>query len=179
MITASSPSRVTVGDEPIDRLERAIIELDARHDELLALLEQKRRAIARADADAILECCRQESRTIEGIRAIEARRQSIVREVALAIGANDPGALAVEQIAAHASPEQAERLLAASRPVKGKIERLRQRSAVLKQAAEALSRHMSGVMQSVHAAMAQTRVYGRQGRLSPAGGVPSMLDLTS
>jgi hypothetical protein len=179
MTVMSCQPRLTIGDEPFDCLERIIIELDARHDELLALLERKRQAIARADADAIHECCRLECRTIDDIRSIEAKRQLIVRDLALAIGANDPGALGVEQIAAHASPEQAERLLAVSTPVKSKIERLRQRSAVLKQAAEALSRHMSGVMQSVHAAMAQTRVYGRQGRLSPAGGVPSMLDLTS
>jgi hypothetical protein len=59
------------------------------------------------------------------------------------------------------------------------IEEVRSESSVLRQAAERLSAHMAGILQSVHSALAHANVYSRGGRVTAGANVISSLDIRS
>ena len=63
--------------------------------------------------------------------------------------------------------------------LKEKLETARRESSVLRQAAERLSAHMAGILQSVHSALAHANIYSRGGRIAVGANVMSTLDIRS
>jgi hypothetical protein len=59
------------------------------------------------------------------------------------------------------------------------IDLVKRESSVVRQAAERLSAHMAGILQSVHSALAHANLYSRGGRIAVGANVMSSLDIKS
>lgn len=152
----------------LDALEKMLRSQLEAHEQLLELLERKREAVRHAKIDTISELLDQERRSIERIAEIERGREQVVRRITeqLQPGAAEP--LPLTMIAERADEPVQSRLLGIAAQLREMVAKVKQTSSVVRSAAEALSNHISGVMQTFHAAMSRAGVYGRQGQL--AGG---------
>jgi hypothetical protein len=59
------------------------------------------------------------------------------------------------------------------------IAEVKRQSSIVRNAAEALSRHMSGIVQTVHSALSRARVYSHRGQINLGVQLESSLDLKS
>ena len=80
---------------------------------------------------------------------------------------------------AEAVGEPAGRLAALADQLRATVEDVRRVSAVVRKAGDALARHMSGLMQTVHSALSRARVYSRRGQLATGAQSRFSIDVTS
>lgn len=90
-----------------------------------------------------------------------------------------PDASLVE-IAGRLPPETGTRIIALREDLRVLVLDVRRESSVVRQAAERLSAHIAGIVQSVHAALAHANIYSSGGQIATVGGgVISSLDIRS
>jgi len=162
--------------EGLEKLLRAQLEA---HQSLLTMLERKREAVRQAKIETIGEIVEQERTLIARISEIERGREQLVVRLTqhLQPDANEPLALSV--IAEQAAEPVQSRLLGLSAQLRELVMDVRQTSSIVRNAAEALSNHISGVMQTFHAALSRAGVYGRQGQLAGGAQMEFSVDVKS
>jgi hypothetical protein len=154
----------------VELLRQMLVKQIELHDELLSCIHRKREAIRRADMPVMTDCCQREHRLTERLRDMDLRRPGIVMHLANLVGLKAPHANAIS------ATDIANRL---DEPLRGAIETLaaqlrekmqdvKREHSIVKQASEALSRHMAGIMQSVQALLNQSGTYERRGRIVTA-----------
>jgi hypothetical protein len=163
----------------LDALEKMLRSQLEEHKKLLALLERKREAVRQAKIDVIGQLIEDERRLIERIAEIDRAREQVVQRLTqqLAPRASEP--LAISAIADHAEEPVQSRLLGIAAQLREMVMKVRQTSTVVRSAAEALSNHINGVMQSFHAALSRAGVYGRQGHLAGGAQMEHSVDVKS
>lgn len=149
------------------------------HRRLLACIERKRHAIRGADVAAI-EAVRIEEEPIAR-RVIESQQQlTLVRErLSSIMRPQSRSAMTLSEIAAAAGGEQHSRLTTLATQLRDVVMQVKKQSAVVRAAAEALSRHLGGIAQSVNSALSRARVYGNRGSIALGAPVSSSLDIKS
>jgi hypothetical protein len=163
-------------DQVLEAVERVLHAELADHHVLLADLEAKREAIRLANVARINEITRREEQILRRMAERAAQRKQLGERVAKLAKVE---AAPMSVLIALANDARAMRL----RELKGELEtagrEIRRRSTIVRSAAEALSRHMAGVLQTVTGALSRAGVYGRRGTLQLGQASASSVDVRS
>jgi hypothetical protein len=164
--------------EGLERLLRA--QLDG-YKQLLRCMEAKRAAIRNADLNAITEACRNENATVQRVAEIEKHRLNVIGRLTELLRPTAQTPLCVTEIVecSNLGEVQSKTIMALAAQLRDIVDETKRQSSILRNAAEALSRHMSGIVQSVHSALSRAHVYGQRGRIAPAAHFHSVVDLKS
>ncbi len=160
-------------------LERILREQLQGHRRLLESIERTREAVRKADMAAIETHCRQEHEIASALAELEKGRLALVGRLTerLRPGAATP--LTISEIAECAGDDAGPRLEAVAAELKSQVIAVRRESSVVRTAAEALSRHMSGLMQTVQAVLCRAQVYSRRGRIASGMQKQFCIDVTT
>jgi hypothetical protein len=151
-------------------LESTLAELIAAHEELLAVIQEQRAAISRADGVAVEATSFRQRMCARRIADIETRRQSLVAALS---GARET---TLTQISMHLAEPLRTRIAALAQRLREVLVCLQEQNRVLGLAARVLVGHVDGLMQQVSRRLGEAGTYGRQGRLS-AGPIRGGLDM--
>jgi hypothetical protein len=144
-------------------LEAILREQLALHEQMLAVLLQKKSALARADHAGVTALLQQENRHVQTVSNLEKTRLALVGDLTLLL---DPGAAAPLRLPelAERLPEPARgRLLVLRGQVRQRMERVRDEAGLARRATESLVRHMHGLVQSIGSVVTGVGTYGRAG----------------
>ena len=161
----------------VDQLECTMRALLEEHQRLLGCTGQKRDAIRTADIQRVTSICEQENAIVQRLTELEKRR---IELVGLITERSDPEAerpLPVGAIAETVNEPVRTRLLALGEQLRSKMGEVRRASSVVRAAAEALDRHLAGIMHTVQSALSRARVYGSRGRLAAGAQTHFSVDL--
>ncbi len=161
----------------VDQLECTLRALLQEHQHLLGFIEQKREAIRTADIQRITSICEQENTIVQRLTELEKRR---IELVGLITERSEPEAkrpLPVAAIAETVNEPARTRLLALGEQLRSTMGEVRRASSVVRAAAEALDRHLAGIMHTVQSALSRARVYGSRGRLAAGAQTHFSVDL--
>lgn len=163
--------------EALEKLMHAHLE---EHSHLLACLNSKREAIAAARIEAVTELVKQERVIVRRMSDIERHRIALIRKITRMIDADAREPLPMSEIAAAAQDDATrQRLVQLSEQLRQAVLQVRERSSVIRAAAEALAQHMAGVMQTVHSALSRAGVYGNKGRVAIGTQLDFNIDIKS
>ena len=139
-------------------------QLDA-HRQLLECIQRNREAIGRADMQQIRSVCDQENTVAQQLGELEKARLVLVGRVTEHLEPDAGQPVSMSRIAEALDEPAAGRFEALAAQLRAMIQEVRQASAVVRTAADALARHMGGLLQTVHSALGRAKVYGRRGML--------------
>lgn len=145
--------------------------------QLLAASRDRRAALRTADFAGFSKIDASEKRIIAEIAELDHERLGEARAIAAKLGL--PADASLAEIGEKLPPDVGGRLIALREELRGLVIDVRRESSVVRQAAERLSAHIAGIVQTVHAAIAQANVYSSGGRIATGGGVISSLDIRS
>ena len=171
-----APEALRAIDQALEALERVLVAELADHHVLLSDLEAKREAIRMANVQKVNEVTRREQQILERMAQRQAQRKQLGARVAQL--AQLPGA-PFSVLVALAPDERAERLRSIKNELEAAGKEIKRRSTIVRSAAEALSKHMAGVLQTVTGALSRAGVYGRRGTLQLGQATASSVDLRS
>lgn len=150
----------------VAELERVLEQQHRGHEMLLEQVRRNCDAVRRADMEAIREICAAQNAVGQGLAELEKRRLALVGSLTRALAPDAARPLTVAEITARLEPGEAERLQARAEALRPLVARVREESSVVRQAAEALARHMTGIVQVVHSVLSRAPVYGRTGEIT-------------
>lgn len=142
-------------------------------------LEKKRDAIARADMAEIERICHHEQRISHSITELEKHRLTMVGKLTQTVSPHAEEPLSIHDMADLAEPDRRSRLLRVRDDLLAVVETVRRESGIVRQAAEALSRHMTGLIQTIQTSLSQAGVYGHRGRVQDGEQSRHAVDLRS
>jgi hypothetical protein len=167
---------VKAGCELLEQMLRAQLE---GHKRLLSCIERKRLAIRTADIDSIAAICGEENTLIQKLGEVEKRRIELIGRFTAHFAPKAPIPLTVSQIADAVGDPASTRLLAHAAQLKDMIRKVRRESSIVRTAADALNRHMTGIVQTVNGALSKARVYGNRGRIVVGAQMQTSVDIKS
>ena len=165
--------------DEIELLEETLRRQLEGHRKLLGCIERNREAVRLADIEQIAGLCREQNGIVQYLAELEKARLALVGRLTERL---DPAAekpLPLKRIVETLDGPPRERISNLSEDLRSAIGEVRKSSAVVRGAADALSRHMSGLMQTMQAALGRALVYGRRGRLETRGQNQYCLDIRS
>ena len=175
----STSEKSAVINACIEALERMLRDQLEMHRRLLECISRKKVAIAAAQIAEVTRICGEENAIVQQLAESEKHRLALVGKLTQVIDCKSEKPLTVMAIAAEAREPQRSRVVALAGQLRDSLERVQRESSIVRTAADALSRHMSGIMQTVHAALSRARVYGQRGRIAIGVQMPSVLDIKS
>jgi len=151
------------------------------HDQMLDCVNRKREAVRQADVDGLTKTCEREQVIVQRLLDLEQRREPLVRHLAGLLGVEpaDGQSLTSSALAEHLDEPNRGMLQALAAQLREKVLQVRKDHSIVRHAAEALSRHMAGIMQNVQSVMNQSKVYERRGRMAAATPAASSVDVKS
>jgi len=144
----------------LDKLDALLADLESEHEQLLTLAGQQRDAITRADTKDLGRVVEQTAMTLGRIAGIENSRQRLIKRP-------DGSIPTVNQIAAQADRDHAKTLTDRSASLRELMVRVNKEHQAVREASQALSNHMSGLMEQISAKLSHTGTYGRRGAVDP------------
>lgn len=159
------------------RILEILARTEAAYRRILAGIHARRAALRAADFVRFAALGKDESRLAAEIAELDRARLAESRQLATRLALAPEAPLA--DIAARLGDTDRARLDAARAALRELILAVRRESSVVRQAAERLSAHMAGILQSVHSALAHANVYSRGGRIAVGANVLSSLDIRS
>jgi hypothetical protein len=178
----SSPPEATaavVGQDDLALLEQILHRQLEHHQRMLECMERNREAVRRADMEAITRVCQEQNSIAQQLSELEKSRLAVVGRLTECLQPQAAAPLSVSQIAEAVGEPAGGRLLALAGQLRTTVQELRRMSSVVRTAAEALARHMSGLMQTVHSVLTRARVYSHRGRLTPGAQARFSIDVTT
>jgi hypothetical protein len=145
--------------------------------QLVAQIRARREAIRRADFARFAQLGANESRVVAELADLDRARLAESRALAARLALAPESTLGA--ISARLGAAEQARMDLLRSELRTLVEAARSESSVVKQAAERLSAHMAGILQTVHSALAHANVYSRGGRIAVGANVLSSLDLRS
>lgn len=167
---------VKAGCELLESMLRAQLE---GHKRLLSCLERKRHAIRSADIESVTDICGEENTLIQKLGDVEKRRIELIGRFTGHFAPKAGAPLTITQIAETIGEPASARLLAHAAQLKDMIKTVRRESSIVRTAADALNRHMTGIVQTVNCALSKARVYGNRGRIIVGAQLQSSVDIKS
>jgi len=174
--TQPRPQQSADPQRSVERLAVVLEESAVRYRRLLELVRARRAALRAADLVRFSQLDEAERRVVAELQELDARRLAEARTLA-AMLALAPTA-SVAEIAERLG-QAGGRLLVLRSELRDLILTVRSESSVLRQAAERLSSHLAGIVQSVHSALAHANIYSRGGQIAVGANVISSLDIRS
>lgn len=183
----TSPVRAHDPDDAsaaLDLLERLLQgQLDG-YRRVLGVIERQRTAIRTADAAALHTATREEESIVRVLAALDAQRGQMLAHLHRKWLPQERQSPTLSQILQGAPEQVADalrraRMQALANHLRQAVDTSKSRSAVVRSAAEMLSRHIAGIQQTVHSALSRARVYGRRGKLALGAATPAAVDLKS
>ena len=166
-------------DARIDRLMRILaVQIDS-HTRLLACIEKKRQAIRAADIDAITQLCQAEQAIIQRLGDVEKRRLGLVGELTGQLAPEAPQPMTLDAIAEAVGGPRRKALIEVAARLRQTIQTVRRESSIVRAAADALNRHITGIMQTVNSALSRVGVYERKGRIATGSQMDFCVDIKS
>jgi hypothetical protein len=161
--------------------ERLLVVLDKSrtlYRQLHELSRTRRAALRAGDFAGFSKIDEPEKRIVAQIEELDQLRVGEAKAIATRLGLA-PDASLVE-IAAKLPSETGARIIALREELRALVLEVRRESSVVRQAAERLSAHIAGIVQSVHSALAHANIYSSGGQIATVGGgVISSLDIRS
>jgi hypothetical protein len=149
------------------------------HQRILTCIKRKREAIRQADIAEVDRICADENTILKRVSEFEKHRLELVGRSTLAISPRASVPLTISEISS-AAPEPLRTTLAVlGAQLREALMDVKRESSIVRAAAEALSRHMSGIVQTVHSALSRAGVYGARGSMSLGVQLHSAVDLKS
>jgi hypothetical protein len=170
---------VPMPDNELIMLERILVRQLDGHKRMLGCIERNREAVRHADMDTIKRVCQEQNRLAQQLAELEKSRLTVVGRLTESLQPQAAAPLSLVQIAEAAGAPAGDRLTALAAQLRAAVQEVRQASTVVRTAADALARHMSGLMQTVHSALTRARVYSRRGRLATGTQSRFSIDVTS
>ncbi|MFG0328743.1 MAG: flagellar protein FlgN [Phycisphaerales bacterium] len=167
--TASRQSNPTI---EIESWRLWFDEMIDAHEALHRALEVKRDAMRRADAPALADAAQREYSVLERIEALDRRRLELLD----AAGISVEGTGAVRTLLARIPEPDATELSERRGRLRGLIEETQSAGEAIRQAADTLRAHVSGIVQRVQFMLNQTGLYGRDGRVGATPAAVSTID---
>ena len=149
------------------------------HKLLLACVERNREAIRQADMQQIRSICEEQNTIAQGLAELEKVRLTLVGRLTERLEPDAQQPVSLGRIAAELDESASGRFEALAAQLKHAVEEVRKASAIVRTAADALARHMSGLMQTVQSALGRATVYGRRGRIETGQQNQFCLDIRS
>ena len=149
------------------------------HRALRDLIRRKRDAIRTADIAAITTLCEQEQSVAKRVSDIEKHRLDAVGRITERLAPDSPRPLSLREIADAVGEPLKPKLLDLADTLREEIEVVRRESSIVTAAAESLSRHMAGLVQTVQGALSRVGVYERRGRIAVGSQMDFSVDLKS
>jgi hypothetical protein len=149
------------------------------HHRLLGCLERKRGAIAAADIEAVTRICGEENTIVQRLTEFEKKRLGAVGRITAALAPDAAQPMTVTAIAEAIDEPGRSSLLALAEQLRATVAEVRQASTVVREASEALNRHLTGIRQTVQSALSRARVYGQGGRLTTGAPMQFSVDVAS
>ncbi|MEY3021632.1 MAG: hypothetical protein RIS86_830 [Planctomycetota bacterium] len=177
MTAPAAPVRPDQSRADAARLLAILARTEAAYRRILAGIHARRAALRAADFTRFAGLGNDESRLAAEIAELDRARLAESRQLATRLALAPDATLG--EIAERLVEADRARLDAARASLKELVLVVRKESSVVRQAAERLSAHMAGILQSVHSALAQANVYSRGGRIAVGANVISSLDIRS
>jgi hypothetical protein len=176
--SARAASIEQVAPELILQLERLLRGQLQGCDQLLDCLARKREALRGAEIDTIRLCCERERSLIAAIRELDGRRHALLKP--LNSSARMAQAPSLAEIASRCgSSDDGQRLLSLAAELRERIGHVRRTSSVIGAAADALGRHVAGILQTVTGSFTGAKVYSRRGRMNLGSSTQLAVDVKS
>jgi hypothetical protein len=156
-------------DKLVAQLETILAKQLESHEQLRTIITMKHQALRQAKHQLVRDCTMQENRHLQAIAEAEKQRITIVGELTLAFDANAKAPMPLTDIAMRLDEPQRGRLLIQRQQLRGLMEQVRDEAGKARRTAEAVTRHMTGLIQTVTTAMSGSGAYGRQGAPSKPG----------
>ena len=174
----SGPADRPVIAEGFRRLEELLNEQRELYLELDALVARQRTAVRDADVESLMAATRGERELVERIRVIDHRRVELAGAIGAEVGVTANGPLALADLLEYSGPRKSA-LVAVADELRRLVVAVRAASGVVRVAAESLSRHMQGIVQSVEAGFNNAGVYERAGRIANGSPWQTAIDIRS
>ncbi|MHC4968830.1 MAG: flagellar export chaperone FlgN [Planctomycetota bacterium] len=172
-------AKAVVPDDEIALLERILRGQLDDHKRMLDCIERNREAVRNADMEAIKLVCQDQNSLAQHLAELEKVRLTTVGRLTESLQPQAATPLSVSQIAEAVGEPAGPRLTALADQLRATVQEVRRASTVVRTAADALARHMSGLMQTVHSALTRARVYSRRGRLATGAQSRFSIDVTT
>lgn len=164
----------------IQALEKLMATLLDEHCRLLECMQRKAEAIRTARIEAVGELVKTERVMVRTIGDVERHRIALTRKITRMLKPDATEAFAMSDIIAAVQDEAMRRRLSdLTEQLRGVVNQVRERSSVIRAAAEALAQHMAGVMQTVHSALSRAGVYGSKGQVAMGAQLDFGIDIKS
>lgn len=160
-------------------LEEILVAQEQGYRSLRGLVAARRDAIRVANLETLKSTLDSERSAISKLGELDRKRSELAMGLAKRLGvlpANAPRASEpkLSALIAKAPTGPRQRLQSLAERLKIEIEAARHDSSVVRDAADRLACHVAGILQSVSSAFAQTKTYGRAGRVATAGVIRSI-----
>lgn len=160
------------------------------HRALMECIGRKREAIRKADLAVVSAISKQEAPMLTRLSELEKKRAALIGQLSAALrppetktkegtGAGTRASMTVKQIATAAGEARGRELLAVAVELKALATSVQRANSIVRDAADALARHMAGVMQTVGSALSSARVYGRRGQVALGAQMHFSVDMKS
>ncbi len=166
-------------NELVMRLEQILHSQQQDYEKLGQLIQRKREAIRQADMNAIADLCQKENTIAQHVTELEKTRLILSAELTRTLDPKASRPLSMSEVAQAIDEPNRSRLLQLSQALRETIEEVRAASSIVRAAADGLSRHMGGLLQTVQSALSRARVYSDRGRIATGAQYQFCLDLKS
>ena len=153
--------------EGFRRLEELLDTQCGHYRKVKELVDSQREALRVADVSALASASNAERELLDAIGRLDSRRVELVDAIASELGLTQPVKPTLSDLLEHSGPIRS-RLVRIADELRQLIAKTRSASGVVRTAAEALARHMQGIVQSVEIGIGRTGIYERSGRLVSA-----------
>lgn len=176
--SATSPPTAAQQAEMLERILRAQLEGWRR---MHGVIERQRDALRTADGPALEKSTLEQHQLAKSLVMLDQQRERLAAIMQKAILPECKQPAPVTQLIRRAAidDEVRARLLVLADELRTTIETTRRRNAIVRDAADALTRHIAGIQQVVYSALSRARVYGRRGQLALGAATPAAVDMKS
>lgn len=177
------PNPIDRAGDIVTRAGAVLIELLERqaevHDRLVEHLESKRAAVRTADVEAVGRICEVEKDLAIEIETLENRRRDVVRDLTAVLEPGRAEPLELVEVADRLAPDVGRRLRELRDRLRTTLTEAVRLSGIVNAAAEAIGRHINGVVDALGRVLAPPVTYGRRGRMNQTATTSARLDLRS
>ena len=132
----------------VDRLESILAQAVQRQEQLVALLERKRKALRSGEAPEMVELSRLENAVVQTITELEKRRLQLVADLTLALDPTAAEPLKMKDLAERLPEPYRGRLLVTRTKLIEAMQRVAEQTSVIRRASESLSKSCRGKVAS-------------------------------
>lgn len=161
----------------VQRIEQILRDATKMNRDLLGCIVDSQDCLRSADTKRLTSCLKRERELVEAIDALEQRRKVVAATLATALGQSSETEMRLTSLAEALGEPNRSRLLALGEELRESILDVRDAGGVLRDSCENLLGHVSGLMQSIHAGLSRTKVYGSDGRIGVSAAMCGGLDL--